>query len=135
MLVQLENLLKPLYDKYFTEKDKTEVISNRLITFVQKLENIVKNNKGWTPVFYDSLKEVLSLVIDLQTLLPELSNQEAEEIASKVFLHIYNTIIVPLDLPIPDYLEVLAERILEPVLDLIVRTCVRLFFERVLQKP
>jgi len=117
MLIQLQQLIKPIIGE-----NNVDSVSDRLIQFVKELESDIKTNNDKGALFAIILRKVLNLTFDLYQALPSLSENEIEEVASKVFLFVYNNVFVPIDLPIPDYLEVIVERTLEPILDYIIRT-------------
>jgi hypothetical protein len=114
------------------EENISEQVSEKLINFVNDIESALRQpDKNWSSAIFVLFQKVVSLVFDLKALVPTLTPEDSEEIASKVFLYVYNNIIVPIDLPIPDYLEVLLERISEPLLDFVVRVAVRTVHQKV----
>jgi len=128
MLLQLKKVIA----HKIGEEKVTEQVSEKLISFVNDVENILKQpGQNWSSALFVLFQKVVSLVFDLKALVPTLTPEDSEEIASKVFLYVYNNIFVPIDLPIPDYLEVLLERISEPLLDLVVRVAVRTVHQKI----
>jgi hypothetical protein len=125
MLIQLQQLIKPIVGE-----DKIESLTSKLTSFVIDIENEIKNGRDKFSVLINIFKRVLNLIPDVYLTVPTLTEDEAEQIASRVFLFVYNNVFVPLDLPIPDYVEVILERALEPILDYVVRAAVKVLFNK-----
>jgi hypothetical protein len=120
MFIQLQQLIKPVVGE-----NQIDRVSDKLIQFVKELENDIKTSNDKGVLFVNIFKKILNLAFDLYYISPALSENEIEEITSRTFLFVYNNIFVPIDLPIPDYIEVILERTLEPILNYVLRIAVR----------
>jgi hypothetical protein len=129
MLVQLQKEIGALLQKNNVSDSNVEKVLSEITVFVENIEKLVASAKAGEITVLELLSkvaiEIINNIIKFKIGFSDLTNDEIVELSGKVFTLVYNNYIVPIDLPIPDYLEVFIERIAEPLLLVLVKEVVR----------
>jgi hypothetical protein len=135
MLVQLQKEIGALLQKNNVSESNVEKVLSEITIFVENVEKLITSAKVGKITVLELLSkiaiEIINNIIKFKINFSSLTNDEVVELSGKVFTLVYNNYIVPIDLPIPDYLEVFVERIAEPLLLVLVKEVVRVILNYV----
>jgi hypothetical protein len=135
MLVQLQKEIGALLQKNNVSESNVEKVLSEVTVFVENVEKLITSAKAGEITILELLSkiaiEIINNIIKFKINFSSLTNDEVVELSGKVFTLVYNNYIVPIDLPIPDYLEVFVERIAEPLLLVLVKEVVRVILNYV----
>jgi hypothetical protein len=135
MLVQLQKEIGALLQKNNVSESNVEKVLSEVTVFVENVEKLITSAKAGEITILELLSkiaiEIINNIIKFKINFSSLTNDEIVELSGRVFTLVYNNYIVPIDLPIPDYLEVFIERVAEPLLLVLVKEVVRVILNYV----